>query len=63
LIFLKKLNNHHMKPLEALMKIKKHEKYFIRDRWGNLTDCYWNEMTKQEILKLEQIYSASRYEK
>ena len=52
-----------MKPLEALMKIKKHEKYFIRDRWGNLTDCYWNEMTKQEILKLEQIYLANRYEK
>ena len=34
-------------------KIRKWEKHFIRDRWGNLTNCYWNKMTKEEILKLE----------
>ena len=35
------------------MKIKKLEKSFVRDRWGNLIKCYWNEMTKEDILKLE----------
>lgn len=35
-------------------KIQKWEISFIRDRWGNLTNCYWNEMTKREILKLEK---------
>lgn len=34
-------------------RIKRLEKTFIRDRWGNLTDCYWNEMIKGDILKLE----------
>ena len=28
-------------------------KSFIRDRWGNLTNCYWNQMIKEDILKLE----------
>lgn len=36
-------------------KIFKWEKSFIRDRWGSLTDCYWNEMVKEEILKLEEL--------
>jgi len=36
------------------IKIKKLNKSFIRDRWGNLTDCYWNKITKEEILKLKQ---------
>lgn len=44
-----------MKQLEIKMKIKKFEKSFIRDRWGNLTDCYWNDMCKEEILKLEAL--------
>lgn len=35
-------------------KILKWQKSFIRDRWGNLTNCYWNKMVKEEILKLEQ---------
>ena len=34
-------------------KIKRLEKTFIRDRWGSLTNCYWNEMIKEDILKLE----------
>lgn len=42
-----------MKRLEIKMKIKKWERSFIRDRWGNLTKCYWNSMTKGEIIKLE----------
>jgi hypothetical protein len=28
-------------------KIRKWEKSFIRDRWGNLTKCYWNKITKE----------------
>ncbi len=36
--------------------LRKLNKNFIRDRWGNLTDCYWNEMTKEDILKLEDEY-------
>ncbi len=35
-------------------KIKKWEKSFIRDRWGNLINCYWNQMVKSEIIKLEK---------
>jgi len=38
--------------LKDKMKIKKLENSLIRDRWGNLTDCYWNEMIKEDILKL-----------
>lgn len=44
-----------MKPLEIKMKIKKWERNFIRDRWGNLTACYWNKMCKEEIFKLEAL--------
>lgn len=39
--------------LKDKIRIKKLENSFIRDRWGNLTNCYWNEMIKQDILKLE----------
>lgn len=39
------------------LKIKKLEKHFIRDRWGNLTQCFWNEMTKREILKVDKLIS------
>tara|TARA_R110000868_G_scaffold401649_2_gene677265 strand:- start:4761 stop:4904 length:144 start_codon:yes stop_codon:yes gene_type:complete len=35
-------------------KVRKWDKSFIRDRWGNLIDCYWNELAKKEILKLEK---------
>jgi hypothetical protein len=35
------------------IRIKKLEKSFIRDRWGNLTNIYWNDMIKEDILKLE----------
>lgn len=34
-------------------RIMRLEKSFIRDRWGNLTNCYWNQMIKEDILKLE----------
>lgn len=44
-----------MERLKIKMKIKKLEKNFIRDRWGNLTDCYWNTMCKEEIVKLEEL--------
>ncbi len=44
-----------MKRLEIKMKIKKWENSFVRDRWGNLTNCYWNEMCKEEIFKLEAL--------
>jgi len=37
------------------IKISKWSKSFIRDRWGNLTNCYCNEMAKDEILKLEKL--------
>lgn len=36
------------------IKIRKWSSSLIRDGWGNLTDCYWNEMVKEEILKLEE---------
>lgn len=44
-----------MNRLDIKMKINKWERSFIRDRWGNLTNCYWNKMTKEEILKLEAL--------
>ena len=37
------------------IKISKWNKSFIRDRWGNLTKCYWNDMAKEDILKLEKL--------
>lgn len=39
--------------LKDKIRIKKLENSFIKDRWGNLTNCYWNEMIKEDILKLE----------
>ena len=24
---------------------------FIRDKWGCLTNCFWNKMIKQDIIK------------
>jgi hypothetical protein len=35
-------------------EIRKWEKSLIRDEWGNLIDCYWNEMAKKEITKLKR---------
>jgi hypothetical protein len=40
---------------EVKMKILKWKKSFIRDKWGSLTKCYWNEMVKEEITKLETL--------
>lgn len=42
-----------MDKLKIKMRIKRLEKTFIRDRWGNLTNCFWNEMIKIDILNLE----------
>ena len=36
------------------MRIKKLEITFIRDSWGNLTNCFWNDMIKKEILSLKK---------
>lgn len=44
-----------MMQLKIKMEIKKWEKSFIRDKWGNLIDCYWNNMCKEEILKLQSL--------
>jgi len=44
-------------------KIQKWNKSFIRDRWGNLTNCYWNKMTKEEIEKLEKQLTELDHEK
>jgi hypothetical protein len=42
------------KKAEIKVRIQKMKQNFIRDKWGNLTPCYWNEMYKEEILKLEK---------
>jgi hypothetical protein len=41
------------------IKIKKLNNSFIRDRWGSLTKCYWNEMIKKDILNLEKEYNKN----
>ena len=38
------------------LKIKKLQNSFIRDNWGNLKECYWNEMIKSDILKIDPDY-------
>lgn len=35
------------------IKIRKWYNSLIRDKWGNLINCYWNQMAKEEIIKLE----------
>jgi len=42
-----------MKRIEIKIKIKKWQRSFIRDKWGSLTNCYWNSMAKKEIIKLQ----------
>lgn len=41
--------------LKVRKKISKWHNSFIRDKWGNLTNCYWNKMAKEEIEKLEKL--------
>lgn len=43
-----------MNRIEVKIKIRKWSNSLIRDRWGNLKNCYWNSMVKKEILKLEE---------
>ena len=43
-----------------IKKIRKWERSFIRDRWGNLKDCYWNEMAKDEIESLERMLTPNK---
>lgn len=45
--------------MKIRIKIKKWGRSFIRDRWGNLTNCYWNKMCKEEILKLESLLQTN----
>lgn len=35
------------------MRIERLMNTFIRDKWGNLTSCFWNDMIKKEIESLE----------
>ena len=39
--------------IKIKQKISKWYRSFIRDKWGNLTNSYWNQMVKEEIEKLE----------
>jgi hypothetical protein len=41
--------------IKIKMRIKKLQKAFIRDRWGNLTPCQWNDFIKEDIIKLENV--------
>lgn len=50
-----------MKNREIERRIKKWEKTFIRDRWGNLANCYWNKMAKEEIKELESLIDYSKF--
>jgi CRISPR/Cas system CMR-associated protein Cmr5 small subunit len=34
------------------IKLRKLYDSFIRDKWGNLTNCYWNQMIKDDINNL-----------
>lgn len=44
------------KSLSNKIKIRKLEKSFVRDRWGNLTNCRWNAFMKSDILNLDENY-------
>ena len=35
------------------IRINKLKQSFIRDYWGNLTNCYWNKMIKEDIKQLK----------
>ena len=43
-----------MNKIKLKIRIANLNKSFVRDIWGNVTDIYWNEMIKQDILKLEK---------
>lgn len=49
-----------MNKLKNKYRINQLKKSFLRDRWGNLTDCHWNKMIKEEILELEKQYGDNR---
>jgi len=36
------------------LRIDKLQKQFIRDKWGNLIACHWNQFIKEDIIKLEK---------
>jgi hypothetical protein len=44
-----------MKKIQIKIKIRKLHNSFVRDKWGNLKDIYWNQMIKEEIEKLEKL--------
>ena len=47
--------------LKLHIKKRKLERSFLRDRWGNLTKCYWNQMIKEEILKIEKLENEEKW--
>jgi hypothetical protein len=40
--------------IKIKIRINKLKKSFIRDKWGNLTPCNWNQFIKEDISKLEK---------
>jgi hypothetical protein len=42
------------------VKIRKWKNSFITDRFGNLIPCYWNQIAKEEIKKLEEHETLQR---
>lgn len=40
------------KILKNKMRIYRLNHSFMRDKWGNLINCYWNQMIKEDISKL-----------
>jgi len=41
------------RQIKIKQRIKRLKASFIRDKWGNLTPCHWNQFIKEDILKLE----------
>lgn len=39
--------------LSSKIKVRKWKSQFIRDEFGNLVNCDWNRIVKEEIQKLE----------
>lgn len=41
------------------LRIVKLKKSFIRDKWGNIIACHWNQFIKEDILKLENKHETT----
>ena len=42
-----------MPTIRNIRRINKLHRSFIRDEYGSLTDCEWNNIVKEDIKKLE----------